>query len=317
MHIISDDLTHDQESVHVFHTAVWKELNKMGVRQERWHWWSDGGPAHFKNSAAYADLTRYAIEFDGLVLNRAFGASSHMKGEWDGSGTFVKSSVDSYLMTTKCKLINTAFKYYEWCRDNLSEVRSHQSIEFKSRAEKVTLHERRFLFVAATDVARVTGKRREKVDSVHAVHQIFVGRPPQHPLMARSLACFCVTCRHREWHGASSQSTPPPGVCENAAWCLPPSPLPIKMRPAPRTGGTVPAGSILTTHFEDDDDDDDYVPSDSEEEEEDQEVEADAWERYVQEKKIELDLVGWTGEHYEEYEQPPTSGDVNYAAWKR
>ena len=32
MHIISDDLTHDQESVHVFHTAVWKELNKMGVR---------------------------------------------------------------------------------------------------------------------------------------------------------------------------------------------------------------------------------------------------------------------------------------------
>ena len=88
IHVLSDDMQHDQEAVRVFHTDIWRHLKSRGVEQKRWHWWSDGGPEHFKNSAAFADMTSYNYpEFDNLVINRSFGATAHMKGECDGSGT--------------------------------------------------------------------------------------------------------------------------------------------------------------------------------------------------------------------------------------
>ena len=296
MHVLSDDMTHDQESVHVFHAAVWGELKRLGIRQERWHWWSDGGPAHFKSSAAYADLTRYAVEFEGLVLMRAFGATSHMKGEWDGSGTFVKASVDSHLLKPG-KIISTAEEYFKWCDANLSETRALKKNEHKSKALKVTLTGRRFLYVPADSIPRGI-KRREKIEGVHAVHQIFPGTPPQHALMARSLSCFCRVCRgDRESRASRSQSmtssAPPSDVCENAAWCTAPTPITIKnfssssdVLHSTCNGDGAPATANAGPNEEETD------------EPETEEVEADVggvWEEFVEEEGVERDLVGWEG----------------------
>jgi len=168
--VISDDLTHDESPVDAFHRAMYLELKKQGIRQDAWTWWSDGGPAHSKLAAAFVNLTAYSSEFDGLIVDSSFGASAHMKGEWDGAARHVKRSVDMYLMKQEA-LILTAREYYEYCHKNLSE-RAASSSSYDSRRNKVTLARRRFLFVPASDVKREPGRPTFKVDKVHPVHQI-------------------------------------------------------------------------------------------------------------------------------------------------
>ena len=207
IHVLSDDMQHDQEAVRVFHTDIWRHLKSRGVEQKRWHWWSDGGPEHFKNSAAFADMTSYNYpEFDNLVINRSFGATAHMKGEWDGTGTHVKGSVERHLLAWGADIIMTAEAYFMWCRDNLTTIRASSSTSCVSRAKKVTLSRRNFLYNGANSMARA--KRTEKVEPVQAIHQLFVRPtvpppspppPPAHPTGAAP------------GHGPEGTS-PPPGA---------------------------------------------------------------------------------------------------------
>ena len=169
--MINDDLTHDEAADDAFHRAMFLDLKERGIKQDVWSWWSDGGPAHFKLAAAFVNLTAYSSKFDGLIVDRSWGASAHMKGEWDGAATYVKRSVDNHLMKAEALILN-AWEYFVHCRDHLSETAARSS-SYASRSNKVTLARRRFLFVPTSDVKREPDRQTFKVDKVHPVHQIY------------------------------------------------------------------------------------------------------------------------------------------------
>ena len=223
-HVFSDDTIHDSVAVRQFHEAIFGHLRDRGFNLNAVVWWSDGATAHFKSTPAFAGLHHHAHHRKGkeqVRLVRRFGASGHMKGPWDGANTYVKNRVKAYMLSHHAKYsaeggIRSPRECFQWCRDNLSTVRSKVSVK-QSQRQAVKMDERIFLYV---EVNR-NGMRPVtwNVDTnVHALHELHL-EPGQPELHVRDLACCCVRCRKEDW-----------GACEYGAWVLPPRHMLMKMK---------------------------------------------------------------------------------------
>uniref|UniRef100_A0A7S0STZ4 Uncharacterized protein n=1 Tax=Mantoniella antarctica TaxID=81844 RepID=A0A7S0STZ4_9CHLO len=124
---------------------------------------------------------------------RNFGSTSHMKGEWDGVGTFIKFSVDRYVTTQAAadSGIFSAKDYHGWCHDNLSVTASSKG--YTNRQAKIKLTGRHFLYVPLIDRSE---KTIATVKEVLPIHQIFV--TPAGGCLARHLGCVCRGCGERD-----------------------------------------------------------------------------------------------------------------------
>lgn len=110
--IISDDLTHNKESVWYFLKMIVEHL-KTKTEINTAHVFSDGCAAQFKNRFNLFNLC-FAKEDFGVNMKWSFFASGHGKGAVDGIGATIKRSLWTAIMSRQAK-INTpaeAFNFF-------------------------------------------------------------------------------------------------------------------------------------------------------------------------------------------------------------
>lgn len=69
---ISDYLNHDAQSVHSFIQALVPKIRDLSRLIRKFLFFSDGGPAHYKNRYNFANLSFFTADFDGLTAKWFF-----------------------------------------------------------------------------------------------------------------------------------------------------------------------------------------------------------------------------------------------------
>ena len=87
--VLSDYNKHSAEAVHTFIQKLIPELKQLIPELETVHFFSDGGPAHYKNKSNFANLSFFEKEY-GLKMIWHFWASGHGKNSCDGIGGTTK-----------------------------------------------------------------------------------------------------------------------------------------------------------------------------------------------------------------------------------
>ena len=99
MVIVSDDLQHNKQSVHMFMTVmthIFCTLKAKYPTIEQISVFSDGASSQFKPRFLFSNLYEWETEF-GVKISWHFFATSHGKGVVDGLGGMVKRTVWSYV----------------------------------------------------------------------------------------------------------------------------------------------------------------------------------------------------------------------------
>ena len=96
MVIVSDDLQHNKQSVHMFMTHIFCTLKAKYPTIEQISVSADGASSQFKQRFLFSNLYEWETEF-GVKISWHFFATSHGKGVVDGLGGMVKRTVWHYV----------------------------------------------------------------------------------------------------------------------------------------------------------------------------------------------------------------------------
>ena len=88
----SDDLTHDKNTIFFYNSYIINDLKSKGLIFDMVHYWSDGPSSQFKNQYNFTNLLLHQKDH-GMPADLNFFATSHSKGENDGTGGNVKNAV--------------------------------------------------------------------------------------------------------------------------------------------------------------------------------------------------------------------------------
>lgn len=118
--VISDEMTHDADTFHVFRSAVLPEIIR-GLRPfvfKKVIYISDGCGGQYKNFKNFSNLMLHEADF-GLEAEWHFTATTHGKGLPDAISAVVKCSSRRYSLKKKC-YIRTPLEMFEFCERSLT-----------------------------------------------------------------------------------------------------------------------------------------------------------------------------------------------------
>ena len=116
--IISDHLIHDTNAVHTFLAELIPQLRTLVGILTKIYYFSNGGPAHYKNKYNFANLSMHSADFD-VEAEWHFFASCHGKGACDGIGGNVKrAAYRTSLQRPVDSQITTPFLLFEWAKES-------------------------------------------------------------------------------------------------------------------------------------------------------------------------------------------------------
>ena len=98
-------MAHEKNSVYFYNSKIIEDLKAKGVSINHVHYWSDGPSSQFKNQFNMCNL-RFHFDDYGVSADWNFFATSHGKGENDGSGGDVKNGVWRKVLQKKAVVTN-------------------------------------------------------------------------------------------------------------------------------------------------------------------------------------------------------------------
>lgn len=122
--LISEKVTHDANSVHLFNTKLVEFLKKeFGAENVRkLFYFSDGAGSQYKNKYNFMNLICHRSDF-GVDAEWNFFATSHGKGACDGVGGCVKRhAYQASLQRVNDKHITNARTLYEWASSFFKKI---------------------------------------------------------------------------------------------------------------------------------------------------------------------------------------------------
>lgn len=137
---ISEKITHDADSVHLFNSKLIAFLKgKFGeTNVKKIIYFSDGAGSQYKNKFNFINLVHHKADF-GVEVEWNFFATSHGKGACDGiGGTVKKHAYTCSLQRINSRHITTAKALYEWACSFFKKI----SFEFCSQEEHDTHSEK-------------------------------------------------------------------------------------------------------------------------------------------------------------------------------
>jgi hypothetical protein len=117
--VLSDYLKHDAESVHTFIKELIPKLKELIIGIDAIHFFSDGGPAHYKNKYNFANLSFFEKEYS-MKVRWNFWASGHGKNACDGIDGSTKRQFR--LASLRGEMLITCQQLLEWAESNIPSV---------------------------------------------------------------------------------------------------------------------------------------------------------------------------------------------------
>ena len=147
---ISDYLPHDVQSVHAFIQVLVPKLKNFISTLHTLLFFSDGGPAHYKNRHNFANLSFFKLDFNGLIAKWFFSGSGHGKNAADGVGGTVKKL--ARLEAKRRHVTNqmlTPFDLFVWAKKAIPAIE--------------------FIYVPAADIEKWTRKLERRLKRAVAI----------------------------------------------------------------------------------------------------------------------------------------------------
>lgn len=121
--VLSEDMTHDATSVHLFNKKLISFLKrKFNGKVTKLFYFSDGAGSQYKNKYNFVNLVNHKTDFN-VDAEWHFFATSHGKGACDGVGGTVKRTAFRYnLQHDAASQITSTRRLYEWARSNFKNI---------------------------------------------------------------------------------------------------------------------------------------------------------------------------------------------------
>ncbi|XP_045024477.1 uncharacterized protein LOC116922580 isoform X1 [Daphnia magna] len=149
--IISDSLKHDAVAVHSFIRGILPKIKTVIPNLKKVFFFSDGGPAHYKNRFNFANLSLFESDH-GVPAVWHFWATCHGKNACDGVGGTVKRLARR--ASLPLSLILTPLDLYNWAVDNLP------GIEFVYVTKDIIAADAERLFNRLNSALAITGTQK-------------------------------------------------------------------------------------------------------------------------------------------------------------
>ena len=122
--VISEKLSHDASSVHLFNTKLIEFLkNKFGANNvKKINYFSDGAASQYKNKYNFANLMNHKYDF-AVEAEWNFFATSHGKGACDGlAGSIKRQAYRASLQRANNNHIITPLSFFQWAKTSFKKI---------------------------------------------------------------------------------------------------------------------------------------------------------------------------------------------------
>ena len=149
--IISEKLTHDTSSVHLFNSKVIEYLKqKFGYKNiKKIYYFTDGAASQYKNKYNFINLLKHREDF-GISAQWNFYATAHGKGACDGiGGTVKRQAYRTSLQRVGDNHIINPRSLFEYAKNHFSKIKFNFCSHNEHRVHEKTLKAR---FAKATTI---------------------------------------------------------------------------------------------------------------------------------------------------------------------